>query len=140
MTDGLKDLGEVGVFITMMATAVTALAAAVGVQWRQANKVYGLRLTERDTLNEALSKSAVANDRLAKSIEERNKVTEELADAIGKLAVAWERVNERLEYQHATMDRNLRDHSDVVRSLGDALRVNTGMLTEVRNLHLARRS
>jgi len=140
MIDELKELGPVGAFITMMGTAVTALAAAVGIQWRQANTVYGLRLKERDTLNEALTKSAVANDRLAKSIEERNRVTEELADAIGKLAAAWERVNDRIEFQHTAMNQNLRDQNEVIKSLSDALRVNTGMLTEVRNLALNSRS
>jgi len=38
------------------------------------------------------------------------------------------------------MNQNLRDQNEVIKSLSDALRVNTGMLTEVRNLALNSRS
>lgn len=137
---GLAGLGPSGIFISMMATAITALGSAVAVQWKQAAKVYGYRLAERDTLRDALNGNTKAVENFTRASEERNRVTEELADAIVKLAAAFDRQNDRLVLQHEVMKDQGRNQShsidDMIKAIGsmaDAVRVNTGMVTDVRN-------
>jgi hypothetical protein len=139
--DGLKDLGGPAAwFISMMASAIIALAAAVGLQWKHANKVYGYRLSERDTLNAALVGAAKSQDASTRAQEEQNRVTEELADAMRSLANAFERLNERLAMQfdhgkdHARDQLGrIDDNTKAIGSLAEALRVNTGIVTDIRN-------
>lgn len=127
--EGLKDLGPSGAFISMMATAVAGLSAAVGIQWRQANKVYGYRLAERDTLNKALTDSTGAMIAATRAIQELKEVTERLADAIERQANAFERVNDRAEMQHANLMGELGRHGNVV---SETSRVYSQTITEIR--------
>ena len=133
MEDGLKELGPTGVFISMMATAVAGLSAAVAMQWRHANKVYGYRLAERDTLNKALTDNATANTALAHSIAERNKATTELSAAVNALTLSNKLLHERLL---VTMDALVKDNdsmANVVRALSESIRTQSGIITEARN-------
>lgn len=143
--DGLKELGgPASAFIGMLVTAIGALATAVGLQWKQANKVYGYRLAERDTLRDALNGATKAQEAHTRATEERNRVTEELADAMRALAAAFDRLNERLTMQHDHHKEHDRDHLRLIEaqtatigSLAEALRVNTGIVTDIRN-HLSK--
>lgn len=144
-TEGLKELGgAASTFIGMMATAIVGLASAVGIQWKHASKVYGYRLAERDTLRDALNAATKAQEASTRSADERNRVIGELADAMRELATTFEKLHERLGMQH----ENNRDHSrdqqrlmdDQIKAIGalaDAVRVNTGMVTDIRN-HLSK--
>jgi len=140
MIEGLKELGPSGAFISLMSTAILGLSGAVALQWKHANKVYGYRLAERDTLKDALNGNTKALADMTRATEDRNRATEELAEAIDKLAQAFERMNDRLMMQHDVMKEQgkdqasaIKDQVEVISSLADAMRVNTGMLTEVRN-------
>ena len=143
--DGMKALGGPAyAFISMMAGTIVVLAGAVGVQWKQANKVYGYRLAERDTLRDALNASTKAQEAQTRATEERNRVTEELTQAIRDLASAFDRQNERekLQQEHEARERSRDEvHSAAmvatISSLAEALRNNTGIVTDIRS-HLSR--
>lgn len=142
--EGLKELGPIGTFVGMMATAIVALSTAVGVQWKSANKVYGQRIAERDDYRDTLNANTKAVENFVRTSEQRNQITEELAAAVAKLAAVFERLNDRLEMQHDWVKENardrIRDNDDMIKtvaSMADAVRVNTGMVTDVRD-HLAR--
>lgn len=130
---GLETLGAAGTFISLMATAIVALASAVGIQWRQANKVYGYRLTERDTLKDALNGNTKAMADQTEAAKERNRVIEDLAEAVEKLAVAFDRMNDRLVYQYEQTRDQRRDEVQVISEMAQAVRTQTAMLTDVRN-------
>lgn len=136
--DGLKELGgAASAFIGMMATAIVALAGAVGIQWKHSSKVYGYRLAERDTLRDALNGNTKAVENFTRATEERNRVTEELAEAIDKLAQAFERQNDRLVMHHESVREQGKDAVKVIGEMAEALRNNTGIVTDIRS-HLSR--
>lgn len=136
VTATLKGMGAAGAAISVLLTACGALAGAVVFQWKQANKVYGFRLAERDTLNKALTDNTKAIEGMTRATEERNQVTQELADAIAKQAAAFERVNDRVGFYHEDNKEKLTDLRKVTEAMAEAVRTNTGMVTEVRNGNL----
>ena len=127
--EGLKELGPSGAFISMMATAIVGLSTAVGIQWRQANKVYGYRLAERDTLNKSLSDSTVAINAMTRATNELKEVTEKLADAIERQANAFNRVADRVEMQHSILKDELGRHGIAI---SEAARVHNQTVVEIR--------
>ncbi len=133
VTDALKGMGPAGAFISLQLTAITGLVAAVVLQWKQANKVYGYRLAERDLLNKALTDNTTAINAMTRTAEERNKATHELAEAIDRMASAFERLNDRLGMQHENVKEQLKDSVEAIKSMAEAVRVNTGMVTDIRN-------
>lgn len=141
----MKELGgPASAFIGMLVSAIVALASAVGFQWKHATKVYGYRLAERDTLRDALNAATKAQEAATRSADERNRVIGELADAMRELAATFEKLHERLGLQHEHQKDTQRDHQrlmdDQIKAIGglaDAFRVNTGIVTDIRN-HLSR--
>lgn len=130
----LKELGTTGYFISAMMTAIAGLSAAVAVQWKHANKVYGFRLAERDTLNEALTKSSASNMVLAESIRERNVVTASLEDAIQRLTVSNTMLHDRIGLMLDVHSREAAAQNDVIKSMAEAIRTQTGIVTNARDL------
>lgn len=130
----LKELGPTGYFISAMMTAIAGLSAAVAVQWRHANKVYSLRLAERDTLNDALTKSSASNLVLAESIRERNAVTAALADAVHALTVSNTMLHDRIGLMLDVHSRDAASQIDVIKSMAEAIRTQTGIVTNARDL------
>lgn len=129
----LEKMGQAGAAISILMTTISALATAVVVQYRQGNKVYGYRLAERDTMNKALTDSSAAINAFTKEAEERNRVIEELADSLGKQASALNHLIELLKMHHDAMKDEVKDQTKTIGSLADAIRVNTGMVTDARN-------
>src|SRR3954471_21640426 len=84
----LKEMGAAGAAISVLLTAIGGLVTAVVFQYKQGNKVYGYRLAERDTLNKALTDSSSAMNALSKIAEERNEITSDLVNVIGKQTAA----------------------------------------------------
>jgi hypothetical protein len=60
-------------------------------------------------------------------------VTQELAEAIKAQAQAFEMVNQRIEFYHDGNIEKLKDLAIAFASHADAVRVNTGVVTEARN-------
>jgi hypothetical protein len=136
-----KELGSAATwFIGMMGTAILGLSTAVGMQWKHANKVYGFRLAERDTLKDALNNAANAQAAATKAQEEQNRVTEELADAVRLMAAAFDRLTERLKEQADDAKERSRDlvvkiedHSRVIASQAEATRNLDGTTRTIRD-------
>lgn len=139
--DGMKELGgAAAAFIGMMGTAIVTLAGAVAIQWKQAAKVYGYRLAERDTLKDALNGATKAQEAATKVAEERNRVTADLADAIRDQTSTFEKLLQRIDFQYENMREQARDHhrsmDDQVKAiteLAGSIRVNTGTVQDIRN-------
>jgi hypothetical protein len=139
--DVAKELGSAAAwFLGMMGTAIVALSTAVGLQWKHANKVYGFRLAERDTLKDALNNAANALAAATKAQEEQNRVTEELADAVRLMAGAFDRLTEKLKEQaedakerHRDIFIKIEDHSRVIASQAEATRNLDGTTRTIRD-------
>jgi hypothetical protein len=118
----LHNLGLPGAIIIVLMFVVGVLGGVIALMYRHANKVYGYRLAERDTLNTALrdSKEALASMRTA--MEERNRITDELADVIEKQSVAFESVHERIKTHYEFIKDDHNRLQMVVSSMSEALR------------------
>lgn len=139
VNEALKGMGPAGAAISVLLTFIAALAAAVGIQWRHSNKVYGYRLAERDTLNKALTDSTAAIKSMTRATDERNKVTEELASAINAQANAGTRLADRQQMQHEVLKDEVQRQGMVISAVSEATRVNSGILTDIRNYIQQRR-
>lgn len=130
-------MGPAGAAISVLLSTITILAGAIVVLFKQNNGHNKARLAEREVLIKVIEANNTALNKSAEATEERNRVTQELANAIDKQASAFTIVNERVGLYHEDNKEKLKDLSAVVGSTAEALRVNTGMLTEVRNGNLA---
>lgn len=139
VNDSLKTMGPAGAAISVLLTFILALAASVGAMWRHSNKVYGYRLAERDTLNKALTDSTAAIKSMTRATDERNKVTEELAAAINAQANAGARLGDRQQMQHEVLKDEVQRQGMVISAGAEATRVNSGILTDIRNYIQQRR-
>lgn len=133
MDDNLKELGLTGYFISALFTAVAGLSAAVAVQWRQSNKVYGYRLKERDILNKALTDTSANNLVLAEAIRERNVLTSDLVESIQSLVVSNTLLHDRIGVMLDVHSREQLAQVEVIKSLSEAIRTQNGMLVDNRN-------
>jgi uncharacterized protein HemX len=133
----LKSMGVAGAAISILLTTITLLGTVIVALWKQNNAHNKARLSEREALIKIVESNNTALNRNSDATEERNRVTQELADAIGKQAAAFEMVNQRVEFYHSDNRDKLSDVRKVIDSMSDALRVNTGMVTDVRNGNIA---
>lgn len=129
VTSVLKDMGPAGAAISVLLTAVGALAGANIFQYKQGNKVYGYRLAERDTLNKALTDSSAALNASTKVAEERNEIISELADVTARQTIGLEHLKTQCEDTKKLVEKQ----TDVISSLAEAHRTNTGIITDTRN-------
>jgi hypothetical protein len=129
----LEGMGPSGAFISVLVTFIMGLATAVAIQWRHSNKVYGYRLAERDTLNKALTDSTAAINSMTKTADDLNEVTEELAAAITAQASASARLGDRQQMQHEVLKDEVQRQGMVISASAEATRVNSGILTDIRN-------
>jgi len=99
----LKSEGGYGAVIFGLCTVVILLGETIRRMYNQANKVYGFRLTERDTLTKALAENTAVIALMNKVTEQRNAVTEELAESIRSQMAAFQLLNARIELQHSAL-------------------------------------
>jgi hypothetical protein len=137
----LKELGAAGAAISVLMTTIGVLGGAIVVLDRRnkssADATNKARMAEREIMIKMLEASNTAINRSSEASEQRNEVTQQLADAIKSQATVFAIVNERVSLYHADNKEKLKDVSDVVGAMADALRVNTGVVTEVRNQNIA---
>jgi hypothetical protein len=137
----LLGMGVDGAIITVLMAVITCLAGVIVIQWKLANKIYGYRLAERDTLNKALTDSTSSLRDMFKAAEERNEIIDNLSDVIEKQAVAFESVAERIKMQYEVMRDDQKACSAVVTALSESVRtvaagvegVKSGLPTIVRD-------
>lgn len=126
----LKGMGVPGAIIIVLMGVITLLAGVIVVQWRQANKVYGFRLAERDVLNSALNDSKTALGAMLDATKERNEITDDLAEVITRQAAAFDQVSDRIRMHYEGLrDDNARLHM-VVNAIAESMRVLTGIATD----------
>jgi hypothetical protein len=130
----LEGMGISGAIIFVLLATVAGLVAYVRSLQAKADKVYGYRLQERDTLNKALSDAASAIAGMLEATEDRNDLTEEQARLIEKQSQAFELLKVTILAQYD----NIRDHNNAstqaVTSLAEAVRTLNTMLTENRQI------
>lgn len=133
ITKILQDMGLAGAVIFVLVMTVAGLVAYVRSMQTRADKVYGYRLTERDTLNKALTDASQVLKEMLEATRDRNELTEEQAELISKQVYAFELLKASVIGQY----ENIREHqvaaSQAVTSMAEAIRTLTGMVTESRN-------
>jgi hypothetical protein len=134
VTKILGDMGFPGVVIFMEFMVCAGLVAYIKSLQNKADKVYGYRLAERDTLNKTLSDTAGVLRDMLKVTEERNELTEEQAKLIAQQAHAFELLKVTILAQY----ENIKDHNDAsamaVTAMADAIRQLTTIVTENRTI------
>ncbi len=133
-----------GYIIGILLTAVSGLTASNIFQYKQANKVNGYRLTERDTLRDALNASAKSIEAQNKASEERNRVTGELAEAMRMLSASFDKLTDRLSMQHehgrdksTEQARQTEKLIESFVSISETLRNTGAIVSDIRN-HLGK--
>jgi hypothetical protein len=130
----LESMGIAGAIIFVLLTTVIGLVAYVRSMQAKADKVYGYRLQERDTLNKVVSDTAKVLADMLEATEDRNDLTEEQAKLIEKQSQAFELLKITILAQYD----NIRDHNSAtasaVSAMAEAIRTLTMMITENRQL------
>lgn len=130
----LEGMGVHGAIIFVLLTTIGGLVAYIRSMQKRADKIYGYRLAERDTLNKAMTDSAGVLADLLKAQEDRNDLTEEQAELISKMSTAFELLKVTILAQYD----NIREHNhaaaQAVTSMADAIRALTAIVVENRTI------
>ncbi|MBR1004551.1 hypothetical protein ABIF65_003867 [Bradyrhizobium japonicum] len=133
VTTALAGMGPAGAAIAVLMTVVTALVGAIVYLFKQNTKLHIERRAESLAVIKLIESNNTALTKVADSTDERNRVTQELAEAIKAQAQAFEMVNQRIEFYHDGNIEKLKDLATAFASHADAVRVNTAMVAEARN-------
>jgi hypothetical protein len=114
--------GVAGSIIAILMGVVTILAGVIVYMQKRADKIYGYRLTERDTLKDSLHEAATAITSQASATRERNVIMDELAQTIRESTQATALLVERLTVQHAHLLTDQDRTGSVIASIADAMR------------------
>ena len=130
----LESGGLWGAITFVLLVTVMGLVAYIRSMQAKADKVYGYRLAERDTMHKVISDTAKVLADLLKAQEDRNDLTEEQAELISKMSQAFEILKVTIAGQY----ENIRDHnqaaSQAVMSMAEAIRTLTAMVVENRTI------
>lgn len=133
VTSTLAGMGAAGAAITVLMAVVSALACVIVYIFKQNTNLHLERRAESAAVVKLIESNNTALTKVADSTDERNRVTQELAEAIKAQAQAFEMVNQRIEFYHDGNIEKLKDLATAFASHADAVRVNTGVVTEARN-------
>jgi len=132
----LDNMGVAGASIFVLMVPVVALVAYIKSMQSRADRIYGYRLQERDTLNKALTDSAAVLRDMLRVTEERNDLTEEQAKLIERQSQAFELLKVTVLAQY----ESIRDHNgtttQVVGAMAEAIRSLTAIAMENRTIAL----
>lgn len=130
----LEGMGVQGGIISVLLLTVSGLVVYVKSLHTKADKVYGYRLMERDTLNKALTDTAKVLEDVLEATDERNELTQQQADLIQKQSAAFELLKVTILSQYD----NIRDHNSAsagaVTAMAEAIRTLSGMVIENRSI------
>lgn len=128
----IEGMGVPGGIIFVLLLTVSGLIAYVKSLHTKADKVYGYRLQERDTLNKALTDTAKVLEDVLEQVEERNELTSEQAELIQKQSAAFELLKVTILAQY----ENIKDHNSAsagaVTAMAEAIRTLSAMVVENR--------
>lgn len=123
MADVPSELGAIASYIIGgLVTSCGALVTAVVYLYRQGDKTNGLRLQERDVLNNALRDAVYAINSMVSSSTQHNAVTEKISELIVQQGTAFKVLADHLEQQHQAAGKNVEVAVDAVNSLAEAVR------------------
>jgi hypothetical protein len=130
----LEGMGVPGAIIFVLLGTIAVLSVYIKQMQGKADKVYGYRLTERDTLNKVLGDTANVIAGIIKANEERNDLTEEQAILIREQAHAFELLKATVLSQYD----NIKDHNGAITqtivAMAEAIRTLTSMILENRTI------
>jgi hypothetical protein len=112
---------------------IAALGFAVWQQSKNAFEVNNARLSERDVLIKALESNTTAIRENAKVTEQRNQVTQDLAEAISKQAGAFDIFLQKSDFSQSNMKDTLQGQLKALEAFSESNRVNSGILRDVRD-------
>lgn len=126
-------MGVEGKIISTLMSVIGVLAAVIAYQHRQASKIYGYRLRERDILNKALSDSTIAQNAMIKANEEHSDVIEGFGDLVTKQSTAFDLLSERIRNQHEMLRDTTSRLELVLNAMSESTRQIVGIVTDIRN-------
>lgn len=112
---------------------IFSLGFVVWKQNRDAFEVNNSRLGERDVLIKALEANTTAIQENAKVTEQRNQVTQDLSEAISKQAGALDLFLQKSEFNQTTMRETVQVQTKVFSEFSESIRVNSGIVRDVRD-------
>lgn len=129
-TEIAKDVAELaisiggvpGYIISILMGVIVILSGVIVYMQKRADKVYGYRLAERDTLKDALHGAEAAALAQAAATRERNQIMDELAKTIQESTQATTLLVERLTFQHTHLVTDQEKTGQVIASIADAMR------------------
>jgi hypothetical protein len=128
----IEGMGVPGGIIFVLLLTVSGLVAYVKSLQTKADKVYGYRLEERDTLNKALTDTAKVLEDVLEQVEERNELTSEQAELIQKQSAAFELLKVTVVAQYD----NIKDHNAAsamaITAMAEAIRTLSSLVIENR--------
>ena len=133
VTDVLKAMGVPGAIIFVLMMVIGLLATIIAVMYRRANKIYGYRLAERDTLVTVVTNATNATKDHTKAMEDRSNVLRELGDVVKDQSAGFEALQDRVKLQYEFLSEELKRHAQVIAAIAEADRVLSGIATDARN-------
>lgn len=118
----LKNAGIYGAITSVLLSTIGGLVLYIRFLLKDARKVYGYRLSERDTYNQALSESKAAILTQAEAARERNKVIEEIARAISASTAQGATLNALLQLQFEVIKEDHARAALVLTALSESVR------------------
>jgi len=130
----LKEMGIEGGIIFVLMGVVTIMAEVIRRLLQHASKVYSYRLTERDTLNKALTDTARVLADMLEATRDRNDLTEDQADLIAKQSQAFEVLKVTILGQYDNIRSNNTAVAQSVTAMAEAIRALTSLVNDNRGI------
>lgn len=118
----IKDAGLYGAIISVLLATIMGLLAYIRSLHRTAAKIYAYRLTERDSLRDALHESRAAILSQAESSNERNRLMEELTRTIQTSNAQMDTLNALLKLQFEFLKDDYGRLNQVIGAMADGIR------------------
>jgi len=133
ITHLLKEMGVPGGIIFVLMSVVGIESEIIRRLIAHASKVYGYRLTERDTLNKALTDTAKVLADMLEATKDRNDLTEDQAELIAKQSAAFELLKVTILAQYENIKDNNHVVAQSVSAMAEAIRSLSAMVVDNRN-------
>lgn len=130
--DALAGMGTAGAIIFVLISTVIGLAGVIALLLRHSAKVYGYRLSERDTLKDALHESKTTMREMLEGMQERNEVTAELSDVISGHTAAFNSLKEKIELHYGVMREDNHRSEQVITAISGSLRAVADAVADVK--------
>jgi hypothetical protein len=134
VVDILKGMGLAGAIIFVLMGVIVVLGGVIRVMYLHANKVYGYRLAERDTLKDALANASHVLEAVLEATKDRNELTKELAKLIAEQSAAFELLKVTVMSEYASIREYNSVMTQAVATQAESLRQLTSLVTDHKNV------